>query len=190
MKALHLVALAMLTASGGAAAAPQPDDNVMVPLFLDACAKGDLTYEAREAAIAADSQWVAAADTDDLDIAAFGKVPSISINFDYRHPTAVREWTRTADGKTIRLVLARFPADRRYPTLCGLLVPDVRNVFPYSDPFEAGVKAIGLKGKSTDLPHYFEYSGKLPGGRPARGDIFSRTRVLGGGDNMHMYVAF
>ncbi|HEX8124267.1 MAG TPA: hypothetical protein VF548_01660 [Allosphingosinicella sp.] len=173
----------------GAAAAAIPDDTVMAPLFAQTCTSGPLTAEAIEARLSADAAWSPLSDRD-LAADEFGTVKSMQPIGDFKKPTGYKQWRRTVDGKEVRAVLASFEGKGRYKTLCALLVPDVKNAFPYFDGFKDAMKAAGLKGKSTDLPHYQEYSGKLADGRKARGDIFSRTRVLQPGDNMHMYIAF
>ena len=184
-------ASALIAAAGvvGPAAAAIADDTVMVPLFAQACTAGTPGAEAIEARMDADGGWQRITDTD-LAADEFGTVKSMQPIGDFRKPAGYRQWRRTVEGKEVRIVLASFEGKGRYKALCALLVPDVKNMFPYLDGFDDAMKAVGLKGKSTDLPHYREYSGKLADGRKARGDIFSRTRVLQPGDNMHMYIAF
>lgn len=175
------------------ALAPAPaaiaDDTVMVPLFVQACATGAPSAEAIGARMNSDNAWTRLTDTD-LAADEFGTVKSMQPIGDFKKPAGYTQWRRTVDGKEVRVVLASFAGKGRYKNICALLVPDVKNMFPYLDGFDDAMKAVGLKGKSTDLPHYREYSGKLADGRKARGDIFSRTRVLQPGDNMHMYIAF
>jgi hypothetical protein len=183
-----LAAAAVVLASSPAASAIE-DDTSMVPLFVQACAGGTPSVEGIEARMNADAAWQRLTDTD-LAVDEFGTVRSMQPIGDFKKPAGYTQWRRTVDGREVRVVLARFDGKGRYKTLCALLVPGVRNMFPYLDGFDDAMKALGLKGKSTDLPHYREYSGKLADGRKARGDIFSRTRVLEPGDNMHMYIAF
>lgn len=182
-------ALVLAAALASPAAAAIADDTAMVPLFVQACTAGAPTAEAIEARMNADGAWQRLTDTD-LAADEFGTVRSMQPIGDFKKPAGYTQWRRTVDGKEVRVVLASFAGKGRYKTLCALLVPDVKNMFPYLDGFDDAMKAAGLKGKSTDLPHYREYSGKLADGRKARGDIFSRTRVLQPGDNMHMYIAF
>jgi hypothetical protein len=171
------------------AVAAIPDDTVMVPLFVQACATGAPSAESIEARMNSDGAWTRLTDTD-LAVDEFGTVKSMQPIGDFKKPAGYTQWRRTVDGKEVRVVLASFAGKGRYKNLCALLVPDTKNMFPYLDGFDDAMKAVGLKGKSTDLPHYREYSGKLADGRKARGDIFSRTRVLQPGNNMHMYIAF
>jgi hypothetical protein len=189
LRALTVAAVALAPLGPGSVRAAIPDDTVMAPLFAETCTSGALTPEAIEARLAADNAWVPVSDQD-LAADQFGTVKSMVPVTDFKKPLGYRQWRRTVDGKEVRAVLASFGEKSRYRTLCALLVPDVKAAFPYFDGFEDAMKALGLKGKSTDLPHYQEYSGKLADGRKARGDIFSRTRVLQPGDNMHMYIAF
>ena len=181
--------LALAAMSPASLRADVPADTVMVPLFVESCTAGELTAEAIEARLAANAAWMRLPDQD-LAAAEFGTVKSQVPVTDFKKPTGYRQWRRTVDGKEVRAVLVSFGEKNRYRTLCALLVPDVRNALPYWDGFRDAMKALGLKGKSTDLPHYQEFSGRMADGRKARGDIFSRSRVLGRGDDMHMYVAF
>lgn len=183
-----LAAAAVVLASSPAASAIA-EDSMMVPLFAQACAADAPSAEAIEARMSSDGAWQRLTDTD-LAVEEFGTVRSMQPIGDFKKPAGYAQWRRTVDGKEVRVVLARFEGKGRYKTLCALLVPDVKNMFPYLDSFDEAMKTLGLKGKSTDLPHYREYSGKLADGRKARGDIFSRTRVLEPGHNMHMYIAF
>jgi hypothetical protein len=186
-----LVLAAVAAAAFAAAPAPAAiaDDKVMVPLFARACTTGTPSAEAIAARMNGDGAWIRLTDTD-LAADEFGTVRSMQPIGDFKKPAGYSQWRRTVDGKEVRVVLASFAGKGRYRNICALLVPDVKNMFPYLDGFDDAMKAVGLKGKSTDLPHYREYSGKLADGRKARGDIFSRTRVLQPGDNMHMYIAF
>lgn len=180
--------LAALALAASPAAAEIPDDTVMVPLFMATCATGEITFEARRAAIEGDSQWteIPAAD---LDMARLGQVPAQVPVGHFTRPATVRQWRRTVDGKEVRAVLATY-ARGNYPNVCAIIVPGVANAMGYMSGFRAALRPLGLSGRSTDLPHYQEYSGRLADRRKARADIFSRTRIRGGGDNMHMYIAF
>ena len=150
---------------------------------------GELSLSGREAIISSDSGWVSEPPTVDVPSLAISR--AIDRNFDYSKPTSVKQWFRTIDGATVRLVLASFPEKRRYPTLCAMTVPNIRHGWPYNDAFEASAKALGLKGKSNDLPHYFEYSGKVDNGtHPVRAEVSGRTRAVPDKDAMHLYIAF
>ena len=187
MKRLALLA-ALVPAAAVAAEAP-PEYPSAVQTFLDACVAGELSVPAREAAFQAGG-WTEVA-APDLDVPKFGISKAIERNFDYSKPVTVRQWTKQVDGSPVQAVLATFPADRRYHTLCALTFPNVKAAWPYDDAFEAGVKPLGLKGKSVDLPHYYEYSGKIgPDKKPARAEIFSRSQASGEKNSMHLYIAF
>jgi hypothetical protein len=178
----------LLPAAASAAEAP-PEYPSAVQAFLDACVAGELSVPARAAALQAGGWTEVAAPT--VDVAKFGISKAIERNFDYSKPVGVRQWTKPVDGAPVQAVLATFPAGRRYSALCALTFPNVKAAWPYDDAFEAGVKALGLKGKSTDLPHYYEYSGKIgPVGKPARAEIFSRSQATGEKNSMHLYIAF
>jgi hypothetical protein len=190
MRVLTLPGLALLACLPATASAQmQPEYPGVVAQFLETCVAGELSGAAREAAIAADGGW--AAETPDLDVPKLGISRAIDRNFDYSKPASVKQWSRMIDGAKVRVVLASFPGKRRYPTICAFVVPNVKAGWPYDDAFEAGVKAIGLKGKSTDLPHYFEYSGKVgPEKRPVRAELFGRTQSVADPNAMHLYIAF
>ncbi len=186
--ALPLALAGMLTVTSAAAevAAEYPG---VVPEFLTACAAGELSAAAREAAFVADPAWTA--ETADVDVPKLGISRAIDRNFDFSKPASVKQWSRTIDGAKVQAVLATFPGKRRYPTICAFIVPGVKAGWPYDDAFAAGVKPLGLKGKSTDLPHYFEYSGKVgPEKRPVRAELFGRTQSVADKDAMHLYIAF
>jgi hypothetical protein len=186
--AFLLPALA-LTAPASAAAV-QAEHPSAVQLFLDTCVAGELSAAAREAAIEAKGGWTEVS-SPTLDVPSFGISKALDRNFDYSKPATVRQWTRTLDGVAVQAVVATFPGKRRYPTLCAIVLPSVKAAWPYDDAFEAGVKALGLKGKSTDLPHYYEYSGKVGAEkRPVRAEIFSRSQASGEKNSMHLYIAF
>ena len=179
----------LLTAAPVAAAEAPPEYPSAVQTCLDACVTGELSAPAREAALQAGG-WTPVA-TPTIEVPKFGISKAIERNFDYSKPVTVRQWTKTVDGSPVQAVIATFPAGRRYPTLCALTFPNVKAAWPYDDAFEAGLKPLGLKGKSTDLPHYYEYSGKIgPEKRPARAEIFSRSQASGEKNAMHLYIAF
>jgi hypothetical protein len=179
--------LAAAVLAGPAARAEIPADTVMVPLFVETCLDGELSLSAREAAIASGG-WESIP-ADDLKIRRFEAAnPN---NIDFSRPETVRQWKRDMGGKEVRAVLATFRMKGAYPVLCGLLVPDVDNSLPYWDGFRRALRARGLKGKSTDVPHYQEYSGRLADGRRSRANIFSRSQVLPEARHMmHMFIAF
>jgi len=152
----------------------------VLPMFQKTCLEGELSRAAREAAIAADGGWTAA-DPSALTFEELGTVESLGPITDFRKPQDIKAWSRRLDGKQVHLVLASYePKRSRYRTTCALLVPGVKNGMAYWDGYRALMKLLGLKGKSNDLPHYTEYSGKLADGRPARGDLYSRSQVLQG----------
>ncbi len=187
LRALGFAALSAISASPAAAELKAEYPNVVAE-FLEICVAGELSLAAREAAFATDPAWTP--ESPDIDVPKLGISRAIDRNFDYSKPTSTKQWSRTIDGVKVRAVLATFPAKRRYPTICAFVVPNVKAGWPYDDAFETGVKAIGLRGKSTDLPHYFEYSGKVGGKRPVRAELFGRTQAVPDKGAMHLYIAF
>jgi hypothetical protein len=185
----RLVILAALAAAPFAlapASAAIVPDTAMVPLFVEACTAGTPGAEAIEARMDSDGAWTRVADTD-LAVEEFGATEGQMTEF--RKPTGYKQWRRSVDGKEVRVVLASFGEKARYRTICALLVPDVKNALPYWDNFRDAMKTVGLKGKSVNLVHFQEFSGKLADGRKARGEMFSRSGVLAD-KSMHMYIAF
>jgi hypothetical protein len=187
MRAIPLLAVLAATLASPSFAQQQPEFPGLVPAFLKGCVEGELTPAAREAALAADG-WTEVAPS--VDVQAFNISAALDRNFDFSKPLLVKQWQKQIDGVQINAVLATFPAKRRYPAICAMVAPNVKAGWPYDDAFSAGVKAIGLKGKSTDLPHYFEYSGKIGGTRPVRAEVSGRTRVVTEKNAMHLYIAF
>lgn len=178
-----------MAAASPAAAEVKAEYPGVVPEFLKTCAEGELSVAAREAVFAADPAWTS--ETPTIDVPKLGISRALDRNFDFSKPDTVKQWSRQIDGVTVRAVLATFPGKRRYPAICAFVVPQVKAGWPYDDAFEPGVKAIGLKGKSTDLPHYFEYSGKVGAEkRPVRAELFGRTQAVADKDAMHLYIAF
>ena len=95
------------------------------------------------------------------------------------------------DGRPAKVILATFPAKRRYPNLCALVVDGVSNAMPYGDDLKMAFKAFGIDRKSVDLVHYYEFSGKVGTEKhPVRGEIFTRSRASGDAKSMHIYVAY
>ena len=160
-----------------------------VSAFDNVCLKGELTASAREVAISLDG-WEPT-DLAGLNIAAFNITAALEKNFDFSRPDHVKAWTKVIDGQPATVVLASYPEKRRYQTLCSMLMPDAGGALGYEDELDAAFKAIQLKNKSTDLPHYFEWASKVgPEKNPVRGEILTRSQVLRGTRDMHLYVAF
>lgn len=161
----------------------------LVPTFDAACLSGDLTVPAREAAIAAGG-WQQS-NAGGIDVDAFQITAALEVNFNFREPDSLRVWTKTVDGASAKLVLATYPSKRRYQTLCGIIMPQSGGAIAYYDQLDALLKSKGIKGKSTDLPHYFEWASKLgPDKNPVRAEILSRSHVLQGTRDIHLYIAF
>jgi hypothetical protein len=176
----------------GLAAAPATAEPVaeypnVVGEFLKGCTEGELTATAREAALAANG-WTKAEVT--IDPKALNISRAIDKNFDFAKPVTVSQWTKTIDGAPTSAIVATYPEKRRYPSLCAIIVPDVKQGWTYHDAMQAGMQSLGIKGKSTDLPHYFEYASKLANGHPARAELFARSQALGQQKAMHLYIAF
>ena len=188
---LSLATLALLLALGSspAAAELQPEDATLVPLFLETCTRPDMNAEAILASVTASSDWTEVS-VPTVDLAALGQVPSLQPISIFRRHDSVREWHRTVNGRQLTLVIAALPERSRYRHACVLFAPDIRNAMPYFDAFKDGMRAINLSGRSTDLPHYLEYGGRLADQRQAHADIFSRTSAVSTSNTMHIAIAY
>jgi hypothetical protein len=180
---------AVLLAVPHAANAQAANDETLVTLFLETCTRGEVTPESIVAGIAEQTDWSEVADVN-VDLAAMREVPNRTVAAAaFRNPESVRQWQRTWNGRTVNLVVATFPQGSAHRTVCGLVVPDVRNAGPYLTPLRERVQPIGLSARHTDLPHYQEYAGRLSDMRRARVEIFSRSRAINGALNtMHIYI--
>ncbi|HWJ71131.1 MAG TPA: hypothetical protein VNS79_13905 [Sphingobium sp.] len=160
-----------------------------VDSFAASCLSGDLTAQARLAA-ASTNGW-RETDAAGLKVAGLGVGKAIDKNYNFDRPEAVTVFEQDIDAHPARLIVATFPAKNRYRTLCALVMRDVANAFVYKDELGDAFKALGIKGKSVDLPHYFEWAGKVGSDNvPVRGEVFTRSQALGGKRDMHIYVAF
>ena len=186
--ARFIAPIALLSASTPAMAELKSEYPSLVGEFLKSCAEGELTAPAREAALAANG-WAKAGVS--IDPKSFNISRAIEKNFDFAKPLTTSQWSKTIDGATMTAVVATYPEKRRYPTLCAVVAPDVKQGWTYADQMRDGMKTLGIKGKSTDLPHYFEFASKLANGRPARAEVFGRSQALGGRQKaMHLYIAY
>ena len=182
-----IAGLAMIFAASPALAEPTSEYPSLVGEFLKSCTEGELTAAAREAALASNG-WTkgdVSIEPKSLNISR-----AIDKNFDFAKPLTISQWSKTIDGAAMTALVATYPEKRRYPTLCAVIAPDVQYGWTYSDAMKAGMKGLGIKGKSTDLPHYFEYASKLANGSPARAELFGRSQALGRQKAMHLYIAF
>jgi hypothetical protein len=188
MMRLSIPVLGMICfADTPAFAQQQPEYPGLVPAFLKACVDGELSVAARETAMAAEG-WAETAVN--VDVPSFNISGALDRNFEFSKPLSVKQWEKQIDGSRVRAVVATFPEKRRYPTICAFVASNVKSGWPYNEAFADGIKSTGLKGKSTDLPHYFEYSGKVGGTKPVRAEVSGRTRVVPDKNAMHLYIAF
>lgn len=179
-------ASALASIAAPALAAPPVADPAIVPLFEETCLKGGLSAEARQAALAAGGWEAIPADT--LKLKFLEPNP---LNRDFAKPESVRQWKRSVGGREVRAVLATFRTKGVYPTVCALLVPDVKNSWPYWDALGAVLRPLGVKANDTDIPHYRAYGGKLADGRRARANISSKSAVVPDAKTMmHLFIAF
>jgi len=188
MRLTHITAsLALIFAASPALAEPTAEYPSLVGEFLKGCSEGELTAAAREAALASNGWTKGDVSIDPKSLNISG---AIDKNFDFAKPLTISQWSKTIDGKAMTALVATYPEKRRYPAICVMIAPDVQYGWTYSDALKAGMKGLGIKAKSTDLPHYFEYASKLPDGRPVRAELFGRSQALGRQKAMHLYIAF
>jgi hypothetical protein len=181
--------LALMLSASPAAAQLQPEDAGLVPLFLQTCISPEMNADATLAAIAGSADWVETTPTT-VDVTQLDQVPSTQMSGAYRRPETVREWHRSVNGRTLTLVVASLPERNRYRHVCALFAPDIRNAMPYLEAMDEGMRTVGLSGRSTDLPHFREYGGRLSGNRRAHADIFSRSRATSAQRSMHLVIAY
>jgi len=182
------VAMACLVAAP-AAAELQPEDASLVPLFLETCTTPDMSDVAIFGGVATSTDWTES-QTISVDLEAIEQVPSRLTGGTFSRAESVREWHRTVNGRELVLVIASFPERSRYRHGCVLFAPDIRNALPYLEPFREGMRSIGLSGRSTDLPHFQEYGGRLADGRRAHADIFSRSRASSVPHTMQLAIIY
>lgn len=172
-----------------AAQAQQAEVPGVVAAFEKICLSGGVDSAARPAALSLNG-WVKD-ETVAIDVPKLGISKAIEQNYDFSKPATTEQWSGTVDGQTAKIVLATFPAKRRYPNLCALTIGGIKNAMPYGDQLRAAFKAFGIGGKSVDLVHYFEFAGKIGVDKhPVRGEVFSRSLASGEANSMHIYVAY
>lgn len=101
------------------------------------------------------------------------------------------------DGRDSKIILLTFPEKERFKHACVVTVAGIKNAMPYSDMLSDAFKEFGIKRKSVDLVHYFEFSGKLdPAKQPVAekhqvmGEIFTRSQAGDAKEFTHIYVAY
>lgn len=188
MRRIALVAAVVFSASS-AYAEPVAEVPTAIPIFERICLAGGVDPSARPTALST-ARWTKDA-SPTIDVAKLNVSKSIDKNYDFAKPDVVEQWSGSIDGRPARVVLASYPAKRRYPHLCALVVDDVANAMPYGDALKSAFKAFGIGGKSVDLVHYYEFAGKVGAEKhPVRGEIFTRSLASGAKNSMHIYVAY
>jgi hypothetical protein len=188
-RAFAIIGFAAVLAGTPAAAELQMEDASLVPLFLQSCTNPEMNATAVLSVVTGSADWKEVP-APTVDLKALEKVPSKLTTAAFRKPVSVREWQRMVNGRDVRLVIAELPARNVYRHVCALFAPDIKNAMPYFDSFRDGMKAISLSGKSTDLPHYVEFGGRLTDRRRAHADMYSRTQAMPTPRTMHMAIIF
>lgn len=188
-RSLIWLPLALVLVSPPASAEVQAEDPSIVPLFHELCTSGGVNAGATLARVAADGDW-SEASAPSVDLRALEQVPSRLTTGVFRRSESVRQWQRTVNGRQLTLVVATLPERSVYRHVCALFAPDIRNAMPYFEAFRDGMRAIGLSGRSNDLPHYTEYGGRLTDRRRAHADMFSRSRAVQTPRTMHLVIVY
>jgi len=187
--AFAITTMAVMLLPASAEAELQMEDASFVPLFLETCTRGNIDAEAILAGVTGSPEWTEVP-TPTVELKALEQVPSRLTTSVFRRADSVRQWRRTVNGRELTLVIAALPKRSVYRHACVLFAPDIRNAMPYLDLFGEGMRGISLSGKSTDLPHYQEYSGRLADRRRAHADIFSRSRAVATPRTMHLAIVY
>ena len=186
--------LALLVIAGSAHVMAKPVQDVEYPSavarFAAVCLMPGTNSADRLAALTGDSAWQEDAEPS-VDVPKLGISRAIDRNYSFNKPSGVRQWSGQIDGLPARFVLATFDAKSRYPNLCALVLEGPRNAMAYSDATKAAFNAYGIRGKSVDLVHYFEFAGKIGADKhPARGEIFTRSLAGQAKQTTHFYLAY
>lgn len=189
-KLFFFAVLASASFAGTARAEPVAEYPSAVSAFSGFCLMNGVDPNDRIRALENASGW-----TEDtavtVDIPQMEVSPAISRNYRFKEVEAARQWSGTIDGAPARIVLASFEGEQRYKNLCAITMEGAKNAMPYGDELKEAFKAYGIKGKSVDLVHYYEFSGKVgPEKHPARGEIFTRSRSGDAKETMHIYLAY
>jgi hypothetical protein len=186
---LAVAGFAIAVAAPPAAAQREPEDPSIVPLFMQTCTRPGMDADAILAGVTNSPDWVEVA-SPTVDLRGLEQIPSRLMTSALRRTGTTRQWHRTVNGRELTLVVASMEERSFWHHVCILLAPDIRSAWPYFDTFENGMEAIGLSAKSTDLPHYKEFGGRLADKRQAHADIFSRSRAVTTPETMHLSIVF
>lgn len=190
-----LVALAFVTATPSYADSGAEYPSA-VATFSNICLTNGVDPATRIAALETAAGW----ELDDrvtVDIQSMAISRAISVNYSFAKIRESQQWSGMIDGQKARFVLASFEGKTRYPNLCALVIEGAKNAMPYGGELKEAFKAFGIKGKSVDLVHYYEFAGTLKPGEqgvekkhPVRGEIFTRSQSGNIKETMHIYIAY
>lgn len=193
MMAMTFGALVLAAPAHADDGAEYPD---AVPTFANICLVPGVDPQDRVNALTAAKGWTEDADVN-VYIEGLGKSRAIEVNYSFKNVKEARQWSGMIDGQKARIVLASFDGKVRYPNLCALVMEGAKNALPYGRDLGEAFKAYGVKGKSVDLVHYYEFAGKLKPGEhpvetkhPVRGEIFTRSQSGYTEETMHIYLAY
>ena len=162
----------------------------LVSTFEQKCLMSGTNHADRIAALESDPNWKS-------NISLTIPVPKLEIsraidrNYSFQRPSNIREWSGSVDNHAATFLLASFEGKVRYQNICALILEGPEQAMPFSDQLETAFKRFGIKGKSVDLVHYFEFAGKVGGEKhPVRGEIFTRSFAGTAKKTTHIYVAY
>jgi hypothetical protein len=187
IRAFASATLISLACAGTAMAADGGEYPSAVPTFEKLClASGTAPADQVEALTKEGWQRT---DGGRIDRKALGLSRSVYGPSNFHKFELIGEWSGTFDERPAIAFVARLDRKKTALNLCGIVVEDVENAMPYYDAAKGGFQRYGLKGKSVDLVHYFEFEGKLAANQQyARGEIFSRSAATKNRRTMHIYV--
>ena len=109
-----LIAGAVLVSASASLAAPTAEVPSAVATFDKICLTGGVDAASRLRSLAAGGWQKAPAVT--INVPKLGISKAIERNYDFSKPEATEQWNGVVDGRPASVVLAHFPAKRRYPT--------------------------------------------------------------------------
>ncbi len=168
----------------------------LVPVFAESCLMPGVDHNDRSEQITGDGRWTLQ-DSVSVNIAGLGISRSMRSKPRFEDFVDATEWSGTIDGMDAKAVLISFEEDARFQHACVIVVEGLRNAMPFSDQLKDAFEGFGIKRKSVDLVHYYEFAGTLkPDEHPVddrhriHGEIFTRSQAGTIRNTAHIYVAY
>lgn len=198
MRVAAVVAATCLAISLSVPLSAQEIENApsLVPVFNETCLMPGVAHADRLARIEADERWTKR-DNVSIDIGKLGISRSMQSKPSFEDFVEATEWQGSIDGLTAKVILISFEDNARFKHACVIMVEGLRSAMPFSDELKEAFETFGIKRKSVDLVHYFEFGGTLkPGEHPVEernrvhGEIFTRSQAGSIKETTHIYVAY